>query len=230
MKPLAILLPILLACHDAAPVVSRVSQAPARVPAPVMSAHGADWLERAEREAEEQPQLVIDAMKLRPGDVVAEVGAGSGYMTRRLARAVAPTGVVYANDIQSEMLDRLRENAARERITGIVPILGSEEDPKLPKGALDWILLVDVYHEFQQPAPMLARMRESLKAKGKIALVEYRAEGDSADHIRAEHRMSREQVLGEWLPAGYRLESIVESLPSQRLFIFSKTARGPGSE
>ena len=196
--------------------------APARTPAPVMSAHGADWLERPEREREEKPQLVIEAMHLKRGDVVGEVGAGSGYMARRAAKAVGPKGVVYANDIQPEFMEMLRSSARRERLTNIVPILGTETDPMLPKGALDWILLVDVYHEFQQPAPMLARMREALKPTGRIMLVEYRLDGDTALHIRPEHRMTKEQVLREWEPAGYKLEQIVETLPSQRMFIFSK--------
>lgn len=194
-----------------------------RVPAPVMSSHGADWLERPEREIEERPDLVLEAMQLREGDVVAEIGAGSGYFSRRVARAVGPRGVVYANDIQPEMIDLIRTYAARENLTNIKPILGGEIDPKLPANSVDWILLVDVYHEFQQPQPMLARMREALNPNGRVMLVEYRADGTTAQHIRPEHRMTREQVLQEWLPAGYRLESVSEALPSQRMFIFSKS-------
>jgi predicted methyltransferase len=226
-----LLLAFSLACRSPHPVSTTVPQ-PAdgrsiaafsgRTPANVMSAHGASWLERPERESEEKPELVIEAMHLEDGDVVAEVGAGSGYMARRVARAVAPHGVVYANDIQPEMIDLIRSNDARERISNIVPILGNETDPKLPIRAADWILLVDVYHEFQKPRPMLARMREALKPSGHVMLVEYRGDGSSAEQIRPEHRMTREQVLSEWLPAGYRLESVSEALPSQRMFIFSR--------
>ena len=221
--PALLLLILALACkapHAPAPAETPAPQQ--RVPAPVMSAHGADWLERPAREREERPQLVLDAMQLREGDAVAEIGAGTGYFARRIARAVGPRGVVYANDIQSEMLDLMRTYAAREKLTNIRPILGTEADPKLPANTLDWILLVDVYHEFQQPQPMLARMREALKPTGRVMLVEYRGDGTTARHIRPEHRMTKEQVLQEWTPAGYRLESISEALPSQRMFIFSR--------
>ena len=156
-------------------------------------------------------------MKLKKGDVVADVGAGTGFYTRRLARAVGPTGVVYANDIQPELLSDLRTNAASEKITNIVPILGTETDPRLPPATFDWVLLVDVYHEFQQPAPMLAAIRAALKPSGKVALVEYR---ETTLSIRPEHRMSKEQVLREWLPAGFRLVEIVERMPLQRLYVF----------
>ena len=196
--------------------------APTRKPAAVISPAGADWLEREEREREDRPDIVLAAMKLKNGDVVADVGAATGFFSRRIARAVGPKGKVLANDIQPEMLAMLKENAAREKITNIVPILGTETDPKLPKESVDWILLVDVYHEFQEPGPMLAKMREALKPDGRVALVEYRAEGTSASHIRTEHRMSKDQVLLEWTPAGFDLVETIETLPSQHLFIFRK--------
>ena len=201
---------------------AQVDPAPERRPANVISVAGADWLERGNREQEDRPDIVIAAMKLKDGDVVADVGAGTGFFTRRLARAVAPRGRVYANDVQPEMLELLRTYAAKENITNVIPVLGETADPRLPRNALDWILLVDVYHEFQEPKPMLARLREALKADGRVALVEYRAEGTSASHIRREHRMTKEQVLAEWVPAGFKVVEIIESLPSQRLFIFEK--------
>ena len=188
-----------------------------RVPANVISPAGASWLERSTRAEEERPEIVINAMKLENGDVVADVGAGTGFYTRRLARAVAPDGVVYANDIQPELLALLEEKAAEEKLTNIVPILGAEADPKLPVGKLDWILLVDVYHEFQQPEPMLAKLKRALKPDGRVALVEYR---ETTTHIRREHRMSKEEVLREWLPAGFRLIEIIEDMPMQRVYIF----------
>src|SRR5688572_27412001 len=127
-----------------------------RTPASVVSPDAVDWLERSTREEEERPEIVVEAMNLRNGSMVADVGAGSGFYSRRVARAVAPKGVVYATDIQPEMLEALRASAAREKLTNIVPILGTETDPKLPKSTFDWVLLVDVYHEFQEPKPMLA--------------------------------------------------------------------------
>lgn len=199
-------------------LASCLEQAPVRVPAPVVGPGATEWLERSTRAEEERPEIVIRAMNLKSGDIVADVGAGSGFYTRRLARAVAPDGVVYANDIQPEMLAALRANAERERITNIVPILGTETDPKLPKGALDWVLLVDVYHELQQPQPILEAIRASLKPGGRVALVEYR---ETTERVRPDHRMTKEQVLAEWVPAGFRLERVVEEMPLQRLYVFS---------
>jgi ubiquinone/menaquinone biosynthesis C-methylase UbiE len=188
-----------------------------------MTYHGAAWLERADREGEQRPAEVIRAMGLKDGDVVADLGCGTGWFARRMARAVAPRGRVYAVDIQPEMLDLLREYVTKEGVEGIEPVLGTATDPKLPEGALDWILMVDVYHEFQQPAPMLEAIRRSLKPKGRVALVEYRREGQSAAHIRPDHRMSVEEVLSEWLPAGFRLVERLDFLPTQHLFIFERT-------
>ncbi len=139
-------------------------------------------------------------MGLRRGDVVADLGAGTGYFTRRMAAAVAPTGRVYAVDIQPEMIALLKRNVEEAGIGNVVPVLGAADDPKLPRESLDWILLVDVYHEFQQPKAMLARMREALKPNGRVALIEYRLEGLSAVHIREEHRMSP----GRSSPSGSR--------------------------
>jgi predicted methyltransferase len=203
------------------------SPAPPRTPANVIPFHGgAEWLERPGREEEERPDVVLRAMDLRPGLTVAEIGAGTGFFTRRIAPVVAP-GKVYAVDIQAEMLDVLRATAARDELTNIVPVLGTEVDPKLPAGTVDRMLLVDVYHEFQQPVPMLERLRASLAPDGRVILVEYRAEDDSAAHIHADHRMSVAQVLAEWQPAGFRLISRSEELPAQHLFVFG-VSQAPG--
>jgi len=195
-----------------------------RKPAEVMSYEGVDWLERPEREAEERPDLVLKAMNLKDGDVVVDMGCGSGYFSRRLAKAVGPKGKVYAVDIQSEFIEELKKRCEQEKITNVVPVLGTEDDPKAPIGVADWVILVDVYHEFQHPEAMLARIRSLLKPEGRVALVEYREEGDSAKHIKTEHRMSVEEVTREWKPAGFVLVQLIESLPSQHLFLFMKTA------
>ena len=194
----------------------------ARRPAAVMGWTGADWLERPGRDEEQRPGEIVRTMGLRDGDVVADLGAGTGYFTRRLADAVAPSGRVYAVDIQPEMLDLLKRNVEKAGLRNVVPVLGTGDDPKLPKESLDWVLLVDVYHEFQQPKAMLARMREALEPTGRVALVEYRLEGTSALHIREEHRMSAKQVLAEWEPAGFRLVQRHEFLPTQHFFVFEK--------
>jgi predicted methyltransferase len=194
-----------------------------RRPAPVMGASGADWLERPGRDEEQRPDEIVRTMGLKNGDVVADLGAGTGYFTRRLAKAVGPSGRVYAVDIQPEMLSRLKENMEKAGVRNVVSILGTNDDPKLPPGSLDWALLVDVYHELQQPKATLARMREALKPAGRVALVEYRLEGLTALHIREEHRMSTKQVLAEWEPAGFRLVELYEFLPVQHFFVFEKT-------
>jgi predicted methyltransferase len=187
-----------------------------------MGPGGAAWLERDSRDREQRPDEVNRAMGLRDGQVVADLGAGTGYFTRRLAKAVAPSGRVYAVDIQPEMIALLKRNVEKAGLANVVPVLGTGDDPKLPAGGIDWILLVDVYHEFQQPKAMLARMREALAPGGRIALVEYRLEGSSAEHIRREHRMSVKQVLEEWEPAGFRLVERHEFLPTQHFFVFEK--------
>ena len=199
---------------------------PGRVPAPVMSYRGADWLERPERLEEELPDQMLRVLGLEDGDVVADMGAGSGFHTRRIARLVAPTGTVYAVDIQPEMLEILERNVADEGLTGVVPLLGEADDPGLPAGQVDWILLVDVYHELSNYEIMLAKMREALSTEGRIALVEYRVEDGSGDHILAAHRMSVRQVLREWGPAGFDLVELHEFLPSQHLFVFAASDRG----
>jgi len=192
---------------------------PARKPANVITAGGASWLEREGREEEQRPAEIFRAMGLKDGDVVADLGCGTGWFARRMARVVAPRGTVYAEDIQPEMLELLEQHVAAEGVKGVVAVLGTETDPKLPAAGLDWILMVDVYHEFQKPGPMLEAIRRSLKPTGKVALIEYRLEGTTASHIRTEHRMSVEQVLAEWRPAGFRLAKQLEFLPTQHFLI-----------
>jgi len=217
LKSTALALAILLTGAPAA-------QAP-RQPAPVFGAEHAQWLEREGREESEKPDEVVAAMKLRDGQVVAEIGCGTGFFSRRLAKAVGPHGKVYAEDIQSGMLDLLKKYAAKDGDANIITVLGAETDPKLPQGTMDWILLVDVYHEFQEPKPMLAKIREALKPDGRVALVEYRAEDHTADHISPPHRMSVDQILKEWQPAGFELVQRVETLPSQHLLVFKARPR-----
>jgi ubiquinone/menaquinone biosynthesis C-methylase UbiE len=195
-------------------------QRPQRKPADVFSHTKADWLERPSRLESEKPDEVIRIMNLKDGDVIADVGAGTGFYARRMARAVAPTGKVYANEIQPEMLEKLEGLAAAEGITNIVSVLGTETDPKLPAGQMDWVLIVDTYHEFQNPEAMLASIKKSLKPNGRIALIEKRLEGETARHQSRRHRMSVEQVLAEWEPAGFTLIETIETLPMQHMFLF----------
>lgn len=198
--------------------------------AQVMGHPGADWLERPEREAEEAPQEVITALALQPGQVVADIGAGSGYFTWRLARAVGPTGRVYAVDIQPEMLDRLRANLANRGVSNVVLVLGGEQDPGLSRASVDLALMVDVYHEFAWPHEMLTAICTALKPGGRVALVEYRAE-DPAVPIKPLHKMSEAQIRREATAHPLEWEQTVTTLPRQHLVIFRKRPAGlPASD
>jgi ubiquinone/menaquinone biosynthesis C-methylase UbiE len=189
--------------------------------APVMGVAGADWLDREERAREEQPEKAIAELHLQPGMAVADVGAGTGFYSLRLAKAVAPRGTVFSEDIQPGMLERLRSKAAAAHETNIVTILGTESDPRLPQAKLDLVLLVDVYHEFSQPGRMLRRIRESLKPEGELVLLEFRKE-DPELPIRPEHKMSVEEIRAEVAPVGYELEKTIETLPRQHMVFFRK--------
>jgi ubiquinone/menaquinone biosynthesis C-methylase UbiE len=186
-----------------------------------MGVAGAPWLVRDEREAEEHPDQALDELKITKGSIVADVGAGVGYMSWRLAARVGPMGRVYANDIQSEMLELLKKNMAERHIANVVPVLGEPDDPKLPEGRMDLVLLVDVYHEFEQPQRMLRHIRESLKPDGRLVLVEYRAE-DPRVPILALHKMTVDQVKAEIEPEGFRLDQVIETLPRQHIIIFKR--------
>jgi SAM-dependent methyltransferase len=189
--------------------------------APVMGVSGAEWLERSQRDLEEMPETALDAIGIQKGMTVADVGAGVGYFSIRLAKRVGPTGKVYANDVQPEMLALLKQRAAKANVTNIVPVLGTESDPKLPAKSMDLILLVDVYHEFSQPQAMLQKLRQALKDDGRLVILEFRKE-DPRIPIRAEHKMSVEEVKAEVTPEGFRLDKLLKDLPRQHIFIFRK--------
>lgn len=187
----------------------------------VMGAGGSDWLVRPEREAEEHPEEALKALEIPQGAVVADIGAGVGYFTWRLAERVGPSGIVYGEDIQQEMLDQLVKNMRERRLANVRPVLGSIDDPKLPKDSIDLVLLVDVYHEFSEPQRMLQRIRESLKPNGRLVLLEYRAE-DPKVPIRPEHKMSVAQARAEIEPEGLRFERSIEILPQQHILVFRR--------
>lgn len=195
--------------------------------APVMAVGGADWLDRGEREREEQPEKALDALNLRPGMFVGDVGAGTGFYALRIAQKVAPTGKVFANDIQPAMLTRIRQNAAARRITNLEFVLGTDSDPRLPAGALDLVLMVDVYHELSKPQQMLQNIRTSLKPDGKLVLLEFRKE-DPRVPIRPEHEMSVAEAKSEICREGYELEKVLDTLPWQHILFFRKARGGRG--
>lgn len=186
-----------------------------------MSYLGADWLDRSERVQEEEPEAALDAITLAPGSVVADVGAGSGYMTVKMAKRVGPTGKVYANDIQPQMLTILRQRLDKEKVANVDLVLGTMDDPKLPANTLDLILMVDVYHEFAQPQPMLRKLRDSLKTGGRLVLLEYRKE-DPSIPIRPDHKMSVAEAKMEVEAEGFTLAKVDERLPRQHILVFTK--------
>ena len=189
----------------------------------VMGHQAATWLERPEREDEERTDLLLDALNLRKGEVVADVGAGSGYFTWRMARLVGDTGVVYAVDIQQEMLDLLMNNMAKRRVEKTVkPILGTVSDPKLPPDSCDTMLLVDVYHEFDHPYEMVANMVKALKLDGRIVFVEFRGEDPNVP-IKAVHKMTEAQLKKEMTVHALRWEETLTILPQQHIIVFRKT-------
>jgi ubiquinone/menaquinone biosynthesis C-methylase UbiE len=208
-----------LACHAAAQVPGTHPISGRRF-APVMGYQGADWLERSERTEEEQPDTALDILRIPKGASVADIGAGSGYMTVRLARRVGNTGRVYANDVQPQMLELLKRRLVRERIANVTLIEGAIDDPKLPAASVDLELMVDVYHELSQPQAMLRRLREALKPGGRLVLLEYRKE-DPAVPIRPEHKMTVAEARLEVEAEGFTLSRVDESLPRQHILIFN---------
>lgn len=188
--------------------------------AQVMSHVGAAWLDRWEREQEERPSRAIAALGLEPGNIVADVGAGSGYYTERLAKQVGPTGKVYATDLQPEMLEMIERRVKKARLSNVELVLGTEDDPRLPRGVLDLVLMVDVYHELQRPQQMLRRLKPTLAPGGHLVLVEFRKE-DPRVPIREEHKMSVAEAKLELEAEGYRLDRVIDVLPWQHILVFS---------
>ncbi len=177
---------------------------------------GAPWLVRESRQREEDCRTMLQALGVRPGQTVCDMGCGNGFYTLQLARLVGPRGLVYAVDIQPEMLQMLARNAAEARLFNIRPVLGTPIDPRLPAGEIDLMLCVDVYHEFSHPEAMLAKIRESLAPDGNLVLVEFRGE-DPAVPIKPLHKMTKAQVRAELEPAGFEMVREFDRLPWQHL-------------
>lgn len=187
----------------------------------VMGWQGAAWLERDEREQEERTDLLITELMLQPGMVVADIGAGTGYVSRRIAEQVGQKGRVYAVDVQPEMIERLTELAKKDHLAQIDPVLGSERAVPLPASSVDLAIMVDVYHELAFPHEVLASIVRALKPGGRVVFVEYRAE-DAKVPIKRLHKMSEAQVKREaevlpldWVRTG-------ETLPWQHVIVFRK--------
>ena len=187
--------------------------------APVMGYQGAPWLERNERDDEEAPDIALNVLKIAKGSTVADIGAGSGYITVRLAQRVGPTGHVFATDVQPQMLNILGRRLVAQKIANVTLIEGTFDDPKLPPAAVDLILMVDVYHELSQPQAMLRHLRASLKPGGRLVLLEYRKE-DPMVPIKPEHKMSVVEAKLEVEAEGFTLSKVDEALPRQHILIF----------
>jgi len=226
-QPRLVLLAPILFLIAAAALAAQTVTAPGVHPvsgrrfANVMGWQGAEWLERTEREQEEEPDRALDALGALAGLTVADVGAGSGYFTVRLASRVGPKGRVYANDLQPEMLKMLSARLARERTANVTLVHGAVDDPRLPASSLDLVLMVDVYHEFSEPQKMLRALRTALKPDGRLVLLEYRKE-DPDVPIRFEHKMSVAEARLELEAEGLRLSKVDDRLPRQHILIFAK--------
>jgi ubiquinone/menaquinone biosynthesis C-methylase UbiE len=232
----AALLPIVLTAAEPAPAVPpryeiRADHDPngtgkfylGREIAQVMGHRAADWLERPEREEEEQTEKMVDALKFREGEIVADIGVGSGYVARKIAKRIGASGIIYGVDIQQEMLAVLAKRMAMFRITNVRPVLGTVTDPKLPPASCDTMILVDVYHEFDHPYEMVAAMTRGLKPGGRLVLVEFRGE-DPSIPIKTIHKMTEAQVKKEMAVHPLDFAENISMLPWQHVLIFRKRA------
>ena len=189
----------------------------------VMGHQGAEWLERPEREHEEMPSVLVELLKFKEGDIVADIGVGTGYIARRISPKVGETGTIYGVDIQQEMLDLLAEKMSEEGITNVKGVLGTIADPKLPPASVDLAIMVDVYHEFSHPYEMMQNICRGLKTGGRVVFVEYRAEDQSVP-IKRLHKMSELQVIKEATPHPLVWVETLDDLPWQHVIIFEKIA------
>jgi SAM-dependent methyltransferase len=212
-----------------APVAGAQARHPVsgRVIAPVMGVGGADWLVRPEREREENPDLALKLLDLKPGMQVADIGAGVGYYSLKIARLVAPGGRVFSTDIQPEMLRLLRKRAEKAGIENVTTTSGTDSDSGLAPQSVDMALLVDVYHEFSKPQQMLRSIARALKPDGRLVLFEFSKE-DAAVPIREEHKMSVATVRQELEAEGFVFDKLIKDLPWQHILIFRTPAQGAG--
>jgi ubiquinone/menaquinone biosynthesis C-methylase UbiE len=213
-----------------ATVVASVSFAQARHPvsgriiAGVMGPEGARWLERPERESEEAPTKAVAALNLQPGQIVADIGAGSGYYTMLLSSAVGPRGRVYATDIQPEMLALIKKRIEEKGVSNVELVRGTATGSGLPDGLIDLALMVDVYHELAQPQAFLQSLKRAMAPGGRLVLIEFRKESPWVP-IRAEHKMSIRDARLELEAEGYRFDRVIDVLPWQHILVF-----GPGQD
>ena len=188
--------------------------------AQVMSHYGIDWLEREERDKEENTGLLLKNLNVQPGMLIADIGAGSGYYSSLLSKMVG-NGKIYAVDVEPEMISFLNNRIRAEKTKNVVPVLSTEQTVGLPTNSIDLMLLVDVYHEFSYPYEMGLAMLEALKPGGKLVLVEFRTE-DAMVPIKTIHKMSEKQAVREFKAAGFIFEKNISNLPWQHCMVFRK--------
>ena len=205
------------------PATAQETPSGKRIPATILKPEDAGILLSEWRVALEAPDKVLNFMGLQDGDLVADIGCGNGLYSLQVAERIKPHGSVFAVDVQQGMLDLMLARRDEAGIKNIYPILGTFEDPLLPPGKMDWVLLVDAYHEFSDPVAMLATIKKCLAPGGRVALLEYRAEQDPASTpipIPRDHKMNIDEVMSEWTSAGFELVTRAEFLPAQHFFIF----------
>jgi precorrin-6B methylase 2 len=189
--------------------------------AQVMGFQGASWLERADREQEERGDLLLAELAFKPGMNVADVGAGTGYYTRRIAPLVGPAGKVYAVDVQEPMVRLLEKTAKKPQFANVVPVLGADDDTKLQSASIDMAIMVDVYHELEFPHEVLASLVRAVRPGGRIVFVEYRGE-DANVPIKALHKMTEKQVRLEAAAHDLVWERTARTLPWQHVLVFKR--------
>ena len=190
---------------------------------------GAEWLTRESREREEDCATMLKALAVKKGDVVCDLGCGNGFYSLKLAEMVGEEGKVIAVDIQPEMLEMVRERAAKAGVKNVQTVLAGEDDPKVEEGSCDLVLMVDVYHELSKPAEVLEHVRKSLKKGGRVALVEFRGE-DPEVPIKPLHKMSKEQIRKEWGANGFVVVEEFDRLPWQHLMFFEVEEKEHGRD
>lgn len=185
----------------------------------VMGYQGASWLERENREKEERTDLLLTSLALQKGMVVADIGAGTGYLSKRMADAVGITGTIYAVDIQPEMVGKLKVLA--KQYSNIKPVLSQQDNVNLPANTVDLAIMVDVYHELEFPFEVVHSIINTLRPNGRLVLVEYRAEDDQVP-IKATHKMTEAQVIKELTAQPLIWEKTINNLPWQHIVVFKK--------
>ncbi len=191
----------------------------------VMGFGGVDWLERPEREIEERLTLLTRSLNLKPGEIVADIGAGSGVISLRMAEQLLPDGKVLAVDVQDEMLERLKANCEKFGVTNVEPVKSTQTSTGLNPGSIDMAIMVDVYHEFEFPYEMMTDISQAVKPGGRVILVEYRKE-DPTVRIKEVHKMSQTQAKKEVEQPEFELKwtETIHILPRQHILVFTKQA------